>query len=60
MDNRENTFGTSKRKLAMQLWGLLIDEDAVDLEEYGAERFIERFEEVFQDYGLFLKSSMIE
>ncbi len=44
----------------MQLYGLLVDEDAVDLQEYGVERFMERFEEVFRDYGLFLKSTMIE
>ena len=60
MENRTNTFGTSKKTLAMQLYGLLIDEDAVDLQEYGAEQFLERFEEVLQDYGLFLKSTMIE
>ena len=55
-----NTFGVSKKSLAMKLYGMLIDEDAVDLQEYGAERFIERFDEVLEDYGLFLKSSMIE
>lgn len=60
MNNSMNAFGASKKSLAMQLYGLLIDEDAVDLEEYGAERFIDRFEEVFKDYGFFLKSSMIE
>lgn len=60
MNNSANTFGTSKKTLAMQLYGMLIDEDAIDLEEYGAERFMERFEEVFRDYGLFLKSSVIE
>lgn len=55
-----NTFGVSKKSLAMKLYGMLIDEDAVDLQEYGAERFMERFDEVLQDYGLFLKSSVIE
>ncbi|MFG6330504.1 MAG: hypothetical protein K1W28_01540 [Lachnospiraceae bacterium] len=55
-----NAFGVSKKSLAMQLYGLLIDEDAIDLEEYGTEPFIERFEEVLKDYGLFLKSSVIE
>lgn len=55
-----NAFGVSKKSLAMQLYGLLIDEDALDLEEYGTERFMERFEEVLKDYGLFLKSSVIE
>ncbi len=60
MNNSANTFGTSKKSLAMQLYGLLVDEDAVDLQEYGVERFMERFEEVFRDYGLFLKSSVIE
>ena len=60
MNNSANTFGNSKKKLAMCLYKSLIDEDAIDLEEYGAECFIERFEEVLQDYGLFLKSTMIE
>lgn len=60
MDNRENTFGTSKKTLAMQLYGLLIEEDAADLQEYGAERFLEQFQKVFQDYNLCLKSTMIE
>ena len=60
MNNSANTFGTSKKTLAMQLYGLLIDEDAIDLQEYGAEQFLERFEEVLQDYGLFLKSTLIE
>ena len=55
-----NTFGVSKKSLAMRLDGMLIDEDAVDLQEYGAERFMERFDEVLRDYGLFLKSSVIE
>lgn len=55
-----NTFGVSKKSLAMKLYGMLIDEDVVDLQEYGAERFIERFDEVLRDYGLFLKSSVIE
>lgn len=45
---------------AMKLYGMLVDEDAVDLEEYGAERFVEQFDEVLRDYGLFLKSSVIE
>lgn len=60
MNNSANAFGASKKTLAMQLYGLLIDEDAIDLQEYGAEQFLERFEEVLQDYGLFLKSTMIE
>lgn len=60
MNNNTNIFGVSKKVLAMRLYGLLIDEDAVDLEEYGAECFAKRFEEVLQDYGLFLKSGMIE
>lgn len=60
MNNSANTFGTSKKTLAMRLWGKLVDEDAIDLQEYGAEQFLERFEEVLQDYGLFLKSTMIE
>lgn len=60
MNNSENTFGASKKTLAMRLWGKLVDEDAIDFQEYGAERFLERFEEVLQDYGLFLKSTMIE
>lgn len=60
MNNNANIFGTSKKTLAMQLYGLLIDEGAFDLEKYGAERFLERFDEVFLDYGLFLKSSVIE
>ena len=55
-----NTFGVSKKSLAMKLYGMLIDEDAVDLQEYGAERFMDRFDEVLRDYGLFLKSSVIE
>lgn len=58
--SRMNAFGTSKKTLAMQLYGKLIDEDAVGLEEYGAERFLDRFEETLQDYGLFLKCSVIE
>lgn len=60
MNNSTNTFGESKKTLAMQLYGLLVDEDAIGLEEYGAERFVDCFEEVFRDYGLFLKSSVIE
>ena len=28
-----NTFGVSKKSLAMKLYGMLIDEDAVDLQE---------------------------
>lgn len=60
MNKNANTFGVSKKILAMQLWSTLIDEDAVDLQEYGAERFMERFDEVLEDYGLFLKSSVIE
>ena len=60
MNENTNTFGVSKKSLAMQLYCLLVDKDAVDLQEYGAERFMERFEEVFRDYGLFLKSTMIE
>ncbi len=60
MNNTTNTFGVTKKSLAMRLWSTLIDEDAIELQEYGAERFIERFDEVLEDYGLFLKSSMIE
>lgn len=60
MSNNTNTFGVSKKTLAMQLYGLLIDEDAIGFEEYGAERFMERFDEVLEDYGLFLKGSVIE
>lgn len=60
MNNTTNTFGVTKKSLAMKLWSTLIDEDAVSLEEYGAERFMERFDEVLRDYGLFLKSSVIE
>lgn len=36
----------------MKLYGMLVDEDAVDLEEYGAERFVEQFDEVLRGYGL--------
>ena len=43
MNENTNTFGVSKKSLAMQLYCLLVDEDAVDLQEYGAERFMERF-----------------
>lgn len=60
MVNNTNTFGVSKKSLAMKLYGMLIDEDAANLEEYGLEQFVERFEEVFKDYGLFLKTSVIE
>lgn len=60
MNNNANTFGVNKKSLAMKLYGMLVDEDAVDLEEYGAERFVEQFDEVLRDYGLFLKSSVIE
>lgn len=60
MNNSANTLGTSKETLAMRLWEKLADEDAIDFQEYGAEQFLERFEEVLQDYGLFLKSSVIE
>ena len=60
MNNSANTFGTSKETLAMRLGEKLADEDAIDFQEYGAEQFLERFEEVLQDYGLFLKSSVIE
>ena len=59
MDNM-NTFGTNKKTLAMRLYDMLIDEDAVNLEECNVERFTECFEEVFRDYGLFLKSTVIE
>lgn len=55
-----NTFGTTKKSLAMKLYGTLIDEDAVNLEEYGLEQFVECFEEALKDYGLFLKTSVIE
>lgn len=58
--NDTNAFGVSKKTLAMQLYGKLIDEEAVSLEEYGVERFLDRFEETLQDYGLFLKCSMID
>lgn len=60
MSDNTNAFGVSKKTLAMQLYEKLIDEDAVTLEEYSVERFIKHFEEVFRDYGLFLKCSMIE
>lgn len=58
--NSTNAFGVSKKTLAMQLYGKLIDEEAVGLEEYGAERFLDCFETTLQDYGLFLKCSVIE
>lgn len=60
MNESTNTFGVSKKSLAMQLYGLLVDEDAIDLQEYGAERFLERFDEILQGYVLLLKSTMIE
>ncbi len=60
MDNSTNTFGIGKKELAMKLYGMLIDEDFVSFEEYGVERFLECFNEVFMDYSLFLKSSVIE
>lgn len=58
--NDTNIFGVNKKTLAMRLYAKLIDEDAVTLEEYSAERFMKHFEEVFQDYGLFLKNTIIE
>ncbi len=55
-----NIFGVSKKSLAMKLYGMLIDEDAANLEEYGLEQFVECFQETLKDYGLFLKTSVIE
>lgn len=52
MNKNANTFGVNKKSLAMKLYGMLVDEDAVDLEEYGAERFVEQFDEVLRGYGL--------
>ena len=60
MNNSANTFGISKKTLAMEIYKMMIDDCAVNLEEYNAEMFLECFLTVLQDYGLFLKSSMIE
>ena len=60
MNDGKNVYGTSKMTLAMKLYEMMIDDCAVNLEEYSAERFGECFIETLRDYGLFLKSTMIE
>lgn len=57
--NESNVYGTSKMTLAMKIYEAMIEDCAVDLEEYSVEQFIECFMEVLQDYGLFLKTSVI-
>lgn len=60
MSDSKNVYGTSKMTLAMKLYGMLIDEYAVDLQECTAEQFAECFLATLRDYGLFLKTGMIE
>lgn len=59
MNDSKNVYGTSKMALAMRLYEMMIDDCAVNLEEYSVERFAECFMEVLQDYGLFLKAGVI-